>query len=182
MAYVENFFEIFFAQKDSLNRQFYQGDISKKEYIEQSYYFLKNLNKPVFKIVDNMYKAIYNYQYFNMSGKYFKMLAKNLEKQNKHPKETSKYYDMAELNYKLKDKTLIKILKLCDYQGIQSYYIRVKSDKLKHRLYEVVLKYEEILAIFHSTSPFIKEKLEMNDVFDKEYKKSLIDDYVNAKY
>ena len=43
MAYIENFFELFFENKNSLNLQFYQGDISKKEYIEQNYAFLKQL-------------------------------------------------------------------------------------------------------------------------------------------
>ena len=45
MAYIENFFELFFENKNSLNLQFYQGDISKKEYIEQNYAFLKQLGK-----------------------------------------------------------------------------------------------------------------------------------------
>lgn len=49
MAYIENFFELFFENKNSLNLQFYQGDISKKEYIEQNYAFLKQLGKPPFK-------------------------------------------------------------------------------------------------------------------------------------
>ena len=103
MAYIENFFELFFENKNSLNLQFYQGDISKKEYIEQNYAFLKQLGKPPFKKVDNLWKGIYNYQYYNMTGKYFKMLAKELEEKNKHPEKAKEYFDKVNYSYRKKD-------------------------------------------------------------------------------
>lgn len=182
MAYIENFFELFFENKNSLNLQFYQGDISKKEYIEQNYAFLKQLGKPPFKKVDNLWKGIYNYQYYNMTGKYFKMLAKELEEKNKHPEKAKEYFDKVNYSYRKKDDNIFYVMKLVDGVGMRAYPIRVKSSYLKEKLFEVFLEYDDITAIFHSVNPVLKNKLYEMGIFETKSQESLIDQYVNSYY
>lgn len=182
MAYVENFFELFFENKDSLNRQFYQGDISKKEYIESNYFFLKQLEKKPFKNVDNLLKAVYNYQYYNMSGKYFKMIAKELEAKNKHQEKMKEYFDKVNYFYRKKDESIFHVLRLTQGDGMQAYYIRVRSKELKRNLFEVILEDAEITAVFHSTNPLLQKKLDEMGLFERGNRKSVIDNYVNARY
>lgn len=182
VAYIENFFELFFENKNSLNRQFYQGDITKKEYIESNYFFLKQLDKRPFKNVDNLWKAIYNYQYYNMTGKYFKMLAGELEEKNKHPEKAKEYFDKVNYLYRKKDENIFHVIRLTEGDGIRAYYIRVQSKYLKHKLFEVLLENEEINAVFHSINPVLQKRLDESGLFEHGNRRSVIDNYVNTLY
>ncbi len=181
MAYIENFFERFFENKNALNLKFYQGDITKKEYIEENYSFLKQLGKQPFQKVDNLWKAVYNYQYYNMCGKYFNMLAKELEEKNKHPEKVKEYFDKVQYLYRKKDESIFRVLYLTDGIGIRAYYIRVHSKYLKHKLFEVVLE-GEVSSVFHSANPMLQSRLEQMGLFERGNQKSVIDSYVNSYY
>ena len=78
-------FDRFFEERDSLIYQFTKGDISKKEFIEEHYFFIMRLNLKPFKKIDSFEKGLYNYQYFNAVAKYYRLRAKDKKLAEKHP-------------------------------------------------------------------------------------------------
>ena len=69
---------------------------------------------------------------------------------------------------------------MLDYQGVEAYFIKIRSKFLKGKLFEIVLGEEKI--ILHSTSTLILKRLREEGVFQEESRKSMIDDYVNRRY
>lgn len=137
MKYIlgENIFEKFFKQRKSLIQQFKKGDMTKKEYIEESYDYIRHMNITPFKRVDNFNKAIYNYQYYNMMAKYCFLRAREIKRYEKHPEIYKKYIDKVNYYYYKKDQTTLKAIELLDYFDVEAYYIKVTSDYLKNKLF-----------------------------------------------
>lgn len=179
--YIENFFEKFFEHREYTIRQFLQGDLNKREYIEESYYYIKALDVDPYKNIDNPEKAIYNYQYYNMTAKFLKLKAKELSKYGKHPEKVNEYMERVNWCYKNKDYATLKLLELLDYMNIDAYYIKVQSKELRNKLFEMVF-YDYKDLVLHSVNQNIVQRLKENYVFKDGLKKSLIDSYINARY
>lgn len=180
--YIENFFDKFFEHRDYLNRQFHQGDITKKEYIEQSYYYLTDMGQKPYKIVDNKFKALYNYQYYNMTAKFYQLRLREMVKYGKHPEKEKELSAKIQGYYYNKDRSTIKLLELLDYNDVHGYFIRVKSKELRNKLFEIVITSDDLTAVLHSVNPVIAERLIEHNVFDKKSRKSEIDGYINSRY
>lgn len=183
MRYIvgENIFEKFFKQRESLIQQFKKGDMTKKEYIEESYSYIQVMNITPFKRVDNFNKAIYNYQYYNMMAKYCFLKAREIKRYDKHPEIHEKYMDRVNYYYHKKDQTTLRAVEILDYFDVEAYYIKVTSDYLKDRLFEIIFKdYKDI--ILHSKSQWLQNRLEEEGVFKEGIRKSLIENYINEKY
>ncbi len=178
----ENVFDKFFNHRNSLIVQFRNGDISKREFIEEHYYFIQNLNlKPFKNGIDSFEKGIYNYQYYNMLAKYCYMKSKDRRIIQKHPTVAKNYGQKAGYYYNQKDWSTLKLLEFLDFENVEAYFIKVKSKALKDKLFEIVLyDYEEV--ILHSRSGFLLNRLRDEGVFEEGIRKSLIDDYINQKY
>ncbi len=177
----ENIFKKFFNARESLIEQFKKGDISKKEYIEESYYDIQRLNITPFKNVDSFEKAIYNYQYYNTMAKFYYLQANQIKKYGKHMEKYKEYLKSVDDFYYKKDQSTIKAIEVLDYWGMEAYYIQVSSDYLKKRLYEIIFKdHEEV--ILHSTSEWLLERLKREGIFKEGVRRSLIANYVNEKY
>lgn len=181
----KNKFDDFFINRNSLIEQYNKGDLNKKEFIENNYYYIQSMDVKPFQKVDNIKKGLFNYQYYNVIAKYCQKRAHdspNGSPQKKDFIENSNYY------YSKKDKMTMKILELLDFRGIEAYYVKVKSDSLKNKLFEIVLsdydEYGEYFehVILHSKNEEIKNRLLQEGVFRAEKKKSLIDSYINQKY
>ena len=70
---------------------------------------------------------------------------------------------------------------MLEYQGVEAYFVKVKSKALKGRLYEIVIHdYQNM--ILHSTSESLLNKLREEGVFSEGSRVSLIDGYVNQRY
>ncbi len=175
-------FDDFFANRDSLIIQFKNGDITKREFIEEHYYFIQRLKlKPFKNGIDSFEKGIYNYQYYNMVAKYCYMKSKDKKLVTKHPNVARKYGYKANYYYQLKDKSTLKLLEHLNFDNMEAYYIKVKSRALKDKLYEIVLNdYESV--ILHSKSEYMRERLKEEGIFKEGVRKSLIDSYINQKY
>ncbi|MCT4563594.1 MAG: hypothetical protein N4A68_04670 [Maledivibacter sp.] len=178
----ENVFDKFFQHRNSLFIKFNNGDITKREFIEEHYYFIQKLNlKPFTHRIDSFEKGIYNYQYYNMLAKYCYMKSKDRKLIEKHPYVARKYGQKAGHYYNQKDWSTLKLLEHIDFENVESYFIKVKSRALKNKLYEIVLKdFQDV--ILHSKSEYMLERLRFEGVFEEEIRKSLIDDYINQKY
>ncbi|MDP4093334.1 MAG: hypothetical protein Q8920_08235 [Bacillota bacterium] len=173
-----NKFELFLKNRQSLIDQYTKGDLTKDEFIEENYRFLNSLDIQPFQKIDNVKKAIYNYQYYNVLAKYYQKRAHSI---GKHNETRMDFLELANNFYAKKDRVTEKLVKLLDFMGIEAYFVRVKSPNLKNKLFEIVLKdYDNI--ILHSKNENLLNLLISENVFLDHEKKSLIDSYINQKY
>ncbi|KXG74084.1 DUF6648 family protein [Thermotalea metallivorans] len=177
----ENVFDKFFKHRESLIRQFKKGDISKREFIEEHYAFIERLNLKPFQRIDSFEKGIYNYQYYNMLAKYSYMKAKDPKLIQKHPAIAKKLLEDADGYYRQKDKSALRLLEYLEFKNVEAYFVKVHSNNLKDKLFEIVLKdYENV--VFHSKSPWLMECLKEEGVWLEEKKRSVIESYINERY
>ena len=90
------------------------------------------------------------------------------------------YMEKSNYYYSKKDKATLTALRMLDFQGVEAYFIKIRSKFLKGKLFEIVIPEEGI--ILHSTSTLILKCLREEGVFREESRKSIIDDYVNRRY
>jgi len=174
-------FETFFENRSSLILQYENGDISKKEFLQYNYDFVTGMNVKPFLRVDSYEKGMYNYQYYNVLAKYFRMLAKDIKNSRKHQKYYITYLNKGNNYYHEKDKSALAVLRLIEFKNVEAYFIKVESKGLKDKLYEVVLKdYKE--AIFHSKAEWLLDILKQEGVFFDKKRVSIINEYINETY
>jgi hypothetical protein len=177
----ESVFDKFFKHRESLFRQFKKGDITKREFIEEHYAFIQSLNLRPYQRIDSFEKGIYNYQYYNMLAKYNYMRSKDAKLIQKHPNIAKKMLEDANYFYQQKDKSTIKFLEYLDFYKVEAYYIKVKSENLKDKLFEIVLTdYENV--VFHSKNPWLMQRLKEEGVWIEGKRKSIIENYINERY
>ena len=161
-------FEQFLKNRQSLIDQYKKGDMTKEEYIEANYRFINAMDIKPFQRVDNVKKALYNYQYYNAIAKYYQKRAHDLSTRYESRKD---FVEMADYYYSKKDHVTEKLLKLLDFIGIDAYYVKVKSPNLKKKLFEIVLNdYDGI--ILHSKNEVILNMLIRENIFSPEERKS----------
>lgn len=190
-----NRFDKFLKHRHILLIHYKMGDMTKSEFIEDSYQYMESLGIKPFKRVDNIKKAVYNYHYYNVSAKYWQWIARDPKNS---AKERSSYYSQSIDLYYKKDLATMSLLRIIDFD-VESYYVRVKSPKLKNKLIEIVIKDPDILfeinafhsvsglsendyLILHTKSDFIANALKSNGVLYDDKRKSLTDSYINQKY
>ncbi|MGN0711815.1 MAG: DUF6648 family protein [Anaerovoracaceae bacterium] len=174
-------FDEFFDNRQALIYKYQKGDMSKKEFIEEHYFFITRLNLKPFKKIDSFEKGIYNYQYYNAVAKYNTIRVRDKKLIEKHPDVVREIEENIRYNYRKKDETIFKLLRYLDYEGVEAYYVKAKSDYLDNRLIEIVLlDYDDV--ILHTINPHIVEELKNEGVFQDVRKRSRIDNYVNKKY
>jgi len=174
-------FDQFFEEREALIFKFKKGDLTKKEFIEEHYYYIARLNLKPFMKIDSFEKGIYNYQYYNSIAKFNTLRSRDKKIMEKHPEIIREIEEKIKCNYRKKDETILKLLRHLDYQNVESYYVKSKSDYLDNRLIEILLKnYDGV--ILHTINSGIVEELKDEGVFSDIRKKSKIDDYVNNKY
>lgn len=176
-----NIFNEFFEHRDMLIVQYMNGDITKKEFLEMNYDFIKKMKVKPFERIDSYEKGMYNYLFYNMMAKYHRMIAKEIKDKGKHLVYYKKYIDDADYYYNEKDKTTFRLLRFLNFENVEAYFIKMKSSILENKLYEIVLKDYEY-AVFHSKSIWLLNVLKKEGVFLENKKKSVIDYYVNEKY
>jgi uncharacterized protein DUF6648 len=177
----ENIFDRFFKHRDSLIIQYKNGDITKREFLQGNFDFVQKIRLKPFTKVDSYEKGIYNYQYYNVLAKYYNMLAAEIKNDENFVKQYKSYINKANYYYNEKDKATLRLLRFLEFQNVEAYFIKVESQYLKDKLYEIVLKDYEY-AIFHSKSNWLIKILRENGVFIEKKKTSLIDGYINEKY
>lgn len=175
---VPNKFEQFLLNRNSLIEQYAKGDLTKDEFIEANYRCINALNIKPFKRIDNVKKALYNYQYYNVLAKYYQKRAHDLNRRNEARED---FFEQSNYYYSKKDDVTMKLLTLLDFTGVEAYFVKVKSPKLKKRLFEIVLTDYDNL-ILHSVNESILNRLREENVFTEEVKQSLVDSYINQKY
>ncbi|NLY44376.1 MAG: hypothetical protein GX053_00040 [Tissierella sp.] len=174
-------FERFFDNRSSLILQFGNGDLSKREFLEQNFDLVRKSNLKPFLRVDTYEKGMFNYQYYNVLAKYYTKLAKEIKNTRKHQKYYSYYLNKGNNYYHEKDKAALSLLKFLEFRGVEAYFVKMESKFLRDKLYEIVLlDYKE--AIFHSKALWLLDILREEKVFIEEKKVSLIDGYINETY
>lgn len=174
-------YDKFFTHREALIAQFSMGDMSKREFIKANYEFVMGLDLKPFKNIDCLQKAFYNYHYFNILAKYRYMEARDIKHKGEHEKYYQKAIEDVNYFYRQKDQATLRILELVDFQNVEAYYIRVRSEFLKGDLIEVILHDFDDL-ILHTRNERIKERLVQAGTFTEGDRKSVIDKYINQKY
>jgi len=174
-------FDQFFEEREALIYKFTKGDISKKEFIEEHYFFIMRLHLKPFKIIDSFEKGIYNYQYHNAIAKYNKLRAGDKKLLEKHPELVKEILEKVKNSYRNKDDAIIRLLRFLKYENMEAYFIKAKSEYLDNKLFEMIL-YDYEGVILHSINRGLLEELKREGVFQDVRKKSKIDEYVNKKY
>ncbi|MDY0235159.1 MAG: hypothetical protein RBR71_03990 [Gudongella sp.] len=174
-------FETFFENRSALILQYENRDITKREFLEYNYDFVTSMNVKPFLKVDSYEKGMYNYQYYNVLAKYFRMLSMEIKNVKKHQRQYVHYLNKGNNFYNEKDKSALAVLKLIEFKGVESYFVKCESKLLKDKLYEIVLlEYKE--AIFHSKAIWLLDILKSEEVFSDKRRISIIDEYINATY
>lgn len=177
----ENIFKTFFYNREKLILDYGSGKISKNEYIKSNIDYIKTMNFKPFKKIDCFEKGIYNYQYFNMFAKYYFMESESMKQCEEDYKYIQSFIDEGYYYYKLKDKATLDLLKFLKFKDIEAYYIKLNSEFLDGKLYEINIKnYDK--AILHSKNFKLLEILKNKGVFINGIKTSLINGYVNERY
>lgn len=171
-----NAFSKYFKNHRNLVQQFAKGDLTKREYIKRNTDLVFSLRQDAFERIDTVEKALFNYQYYNVVAKEAKMLSDGYDdyELRKEQQDDVNYY------YMLKDEATLAVLKMLDYEGVEAYFINVRSKFLKGKLFEILI--DEYGMILHSSNKNILGKLRENGVFTEGIKVSLIDSYINQKY
>lgn len=174
-------FERFFENRSALIQLYNNNDITKREFLEMNFDFIRRMQLKPFTKVDSFEKGMYNYQYFNSMAKYYKMLAKELKDSRHFKKYQNVYLNKCNHYYHEKDLASLRLMQHLNFDGVVAYFIDTNSEALKGKLYEIVLENHKE-AIFHSKSNWLLERLKEEGVFLEHKQKSLIADYINERY
>ncbi len=186
-------FEQFLQHRHSLLIQYRMGDLTKHEFIMESFHYLEWLDIHPFERIDNVRKAIYNYHFYNVRAKYWqRMAAASLIPES----ERREYHHEANEEYRMKDRTTLRLLQLIDFRGVEAYPVSVRSKKLNGSLIEILLHDPDVLMeiraiqpmdsavdgddlVLHTRSQHIKEVLRQNGAYDEKKRPSLTGRYIN---
>ena len=166
----------YFKYRQALIDQYVKGDMTKSEYLRENFNAVLSLNIDPFKNIDNIDKALFNYQYYNAMAKDAKQEASLT--QNKEYAQALQ--EKANYYYSKKDYATMSILRLLDFKGVKAYFIKSKSKYFKGKLFEIIIDEDNI--VLHSISESILNVLRKENVFDEHIRKSVIDEYINQKY
>ncbi len=172
-----NAIEKYFRYRQSLIDQYVKGDMTKREYLQANYEAVVYNDIKPFKNIDNVLKGLFNYQYYNARAKEKKQASTIHDLSYDQKKE---YLDSCNYFYSRKDKATMKVLQLMDYQGVEAYFIKVRSKELRGKLFEIILT--DYNMILHSTNELILAKLREEGVFSEGSRESVIDGYINQRY
>jgi hypothetical protein len=172
-------FDCFLQNRKNLIDLYNKGDLTKDEFIEENFYSVKSLRIKPFSKIDNLKKAIFNYQYFNVMAKYYQKKAHILNKKSYEARED--FLNISKDYYDKKDRVTLRLLNLIDYNNTTAYFVRVKSSKLKKKLFEIVIE-DDDLIVLHSKNKKVLNTLKEEKIFVDEVRTSLTDNYINQKY
>ena len=172
-----NAIQKYFRYRQSLIDQYAKGDMTKREYLQRNYEAVVYGDIGPFHNMDTVEKALFNYQYYNALAKEMKAVSTTRDMDYELKRD---YLEKSNYYYSKKDKATLKALQMLDYQGVEAYFIKIRSKFLKGKLFEIVLGEEKI--ILHSNSTLILKRLREEGVFQEESRKSMIEEYVNRRY
>lgn len=191
-----NRFDKFLRNRQSLLIQYKMGDLTKNEFIEANFKTIESLGIKPFSRVDNVKKAIYNYQYYNALAKFYYLQSKDYPAGSR---QRISYLSQSDGFYYEKDKVIMSLLNILGFKNIEAYFVKVKSKKLQNKLFEIVIHDPDALleintlsipyggpdadnVVLHSKNTAILKRLRDEKVFRDEKKRSVTDSYINQKY
>ena len=158
-----------------------ESKVDKETFLSKNLSFLEKLNLKPFTTINTVNEALYNYHYYNLLAKKSNLDAQKVIHNVRKKKIYIKYINQRENYYHLKDMATLRLIEILKYENIESYYIILKSNRLKGEIFEIYVK-NMYQAILHSKSKLNWEKLKEHEVFVDEERQSLIDSYVNKTY
>lgn len=128
----------------------------------------------------NLEEGFYNYFYYNTLAKINLYEISILEERFQKESIINSFMQEVHEMYKKKDLATSYILNTLNYKGIESYPLKLESEKLRENLFEIVLhSYPEM--ILHTKSHKIRKELILRKCYQSTVRTSKIDSYVNSK-
>lgn len=158
-----------------------EAKLDKESFLDINLNYINKLDLKPFSTITTFNQALYNYQYYNLLAKKVNVQANKISSNDKKKKNYLRLINQRENYYNLKDIATCRMLELIDYENVESYFIDLKSKRLKGVIFEINIKSID-KVILHSKSKIILEKLRKEGVFDENSRPSMIDSYVNKSY
>lgn len=178
--YDKKVLDVFFTRRNELIDRLEENQLSKKDFLLENYLLIENLNMKPFQDLNSIEKCMYNYQYYNVMAKYYRVKI-NQSFNTKKQKRTAEVNKNKISNYYIeKDKVILELLELVDKENIIAYPLIINSSRINNLIEIVILNFER--AILHSVNNEVVEKLKLKGVFDSTPRLSKIDNYVNSGY
>ncbi len=178
--YDKKILEEFFNNRNKLIDELESGALSKKEFILENYMLIENLHMKPFQILNSIEKCLYNYQYYNVMAKYYRLKVEGTGRGKRHRRLEEINKNKIRNYYIEKDKVILSLLKIIDRESIISYPVELLSNNLNNLFEIVILDFER--AVLHSINNEVKKELIGLNVYDEMPRKSIIDSYVNSGY
>lgn len=158
-----------------------ESKLDKESFLDKNLNYINKLDLKPFSRIDTINQALYNYQYYNLMAKKVNVEANKISGNDKKKKNYLRLINQRENYYNLKDIASCRMLELIDYENVESYFIDLRSKRLKGVIFEINIKSIDKL-ILHSKSKILLKKLRDQGVFDENIRPSMIDSYVNKSY
>ena len=158
-----------------------ESKLDKESFLDTNLNYINKLDLKPFSTINSISQALYNYQYYNLLAKKVNIEANKVSRNDKKRKNYLRLINQRENYYNLKDIATMRLLELINYEDVESYFIDLKSKRLRGIIFEINIKSID-KVILHSKSKFLLERLRDKHVFDEALRPSLIDSYVNKSY
>ncbi len=178
--YDKKVLDVFFAKRNELIDRLENNELNKKDFLLENYLLIENLNMKPFQVLNSIEKCMYNYQYYNVMAKYYRVKINNALNTRKQRRSAEVNKSKISNYYIEKDKVILELLKLVDRENIIAYPVLINSSRINNLIEIVILNYER--AILHSINDEVVENLKSKGVFDSTPRLSKIDNYVNSGY
>lgn len=178
--YDKKVLEIFFSKRNDLIDRLEDNKLNKKDFLLENYLLIDNLNMKPFQNLNSIEKCMYNYQYYNVMAKYYRVKINNALNSKKQKKTVEVNKSKINNYYIEKDKVILALLELVENENIIAYPLIINSSRINNLIEIVILNFER--AILHSVNADVVDKLKQKGVFDEIPRLSKIDNYVNSGY
>ncbi len=177
----KDWFDHFIKARSHLIEEYESGAITKRKFLFKNIEYFSGSNMRPFLYINHYEKGIFNYQYYNTLAKYYYMMARDERALGAECRRVNHCLNLSQKYYDLKDQATLDILKLIEFEQVEAYYIETNSNRLKNRLFEIVILDREE-AVFHSKSEKLREVLHENSNFIEGTHISVIENYINEGY
>lgn len=178
--YNKKVLDVFFAKRNELIDRLENNELNKKDFLLENYLLIENLNMKPFQVLNSIEKCMYNYQYYNVMAKYYRVKINNALNTKKQRRSAEVNKSKISNYYIEKDKVILELLKLVDKENMIAYPVLINSSRINNLIEIVILNFER--AILHSINDEVIKHLKIKGVFESTPRLSKIDNYVNSGY
>ncbi len=155
------------------------GQIDKVAFIEANLALYEGLTISLPAAIESLDAGLFYYQYYNSLAKYQQLQFRKLAENDLF--SALDWRKLSHVNYQNKERVTAMLLAGVDAEPIVAYYVKVNSQKLRHKLVEIVFTARD-KVILHSMDDAVIAILRRKNYLTGKIANSLIADYINQPY